>query len=181
MSETFSFTTYRPQVVQVFPPPPRITFYFERTRHNRQALAKGTITRTSNLSASGEPMACGSGTPSSCGAKPFSVLALQANAVFAGSTNRFLGVGVSNAAALPRDPFSQCGGAATAFPSVLDRPTDTSSRYFYAPISARFLKGCSRATQTRTGKGSARLDAVDATGTTTIQFKVSVTRVRCIG
>jgi hypothetical protein len=177
MSESYSFTTYRPLIMAVTHSR-RIGFDLGYTRTNRQALTKGTITRSSTLSASGEPIQCSS-TPSSCGTKAFGRLPLEVGPVLSGIT--FKGVSIHNSVTEPSDPFTQCKGPAASFPSVLDRPSNNSLRFFYAPFSASFLKGCSRAIQTRKGTGSARLEGdPDATGTVAIRFTVSVTRLRCI-
>jgi hypothetical protein len=177
-SESYSFTTYRP-LIMVVTHSRRIGFDLGYTRTNQNALTKGTITRNSTLAANGSPIQCSStSTPAMCGNKAFSRLPLQVGPVLSGNT--FKGVSIHNGITTPRDPFTQCNGPGQSFPEVLDRPSNNSLRFFYAPISARFLKGCSRATQSRTGTGTASVDHPDATGTISIRFRVSVTRLRCI-
>jgi hypothetical protein len=177
-SESYTFTTYRPLIMAVTHSR-RIGFDLGYTRTNREALTKGTINRSSTLAANGDPVQCSSNsTPAVCGTKAFGRLPLQVGPRLVG--NRFKGVSIHNGVTTPRDPFTQCNGPGQSFPSVLDRPSNNSLSFFYAPITASFLKGCSRATQTRTGTGTARVDHPDATGTIAIRFKVSVTRLRCI-
>jgi hypothetical protein len=177
-SETHTFTTYRP-LIMVVTHSRRIGFDLGYTRTNQNALTKGSIDRNSTLNANGDPVQCSSNSaPAVCGTKAFSRLPLQVGPVLAG--NRFKGVAIHNGITTPRDPFPQCNGPGQSFPEVLDRPSNNSLRFFYAPISASFLKGCSRATQSRTGTGTAQVDDPDATGTVAIRFKVSVTRLRCL-
>jgi hypothetical protein len=142
MSEGYSVRTYRRQILTVLPGVRgSLGFDPEFTRNSQEILTRGTITRTSTLSADGRAMlgGCPGGTPASCGTRSFARLALQA-APAASSRGRFQGIAINNAATQPRDPFSSCAGPLGAslvlFPGIAVRPSSTRG-----PIPASFRAG----------------------------------------
>ena len=185
MSESYSVRTYRRQILTVLPGVRgSIGFDPEFTRSNRELLTRGTITRTSTLTADGR--VCGGANPASCGTRSFARLALQA-APAASSRGRFQGIAINNAATQPRDPFSSCagplGGSLLLFPGIAERPSSTRGAIpasFRAPIPASFLKSCRHGSMTRRLDGTVAVHDSEVTGATTVHLRVTVTNLGCL-
>jgi hypothetical protein len=189
MSESYSVRTYRRMILTVLPGVRgRLDFDREFTRNSQEILTRGTITRTSTLSADGRAMigGCPGGTPASCGARSFARLALQAAPALS-SRGSFQGVAINNAATQPRNPFTACsgplGGSLRLFPNIADRPSSNGGRIpasFRAPIPASFLKSCRHGSMTRRLDGTIAVHDNEVTGATTVHLRVTVANLGCL-
>jgi hypothetical protein len=177
MSESFSLRTYRRQILAVLQGfRSSLGFDPQFTKHSQEILTRGTITRTSTLTADGR-VSCGANN-ASCGTRSFARLELSA-APANSSRGHFQGIGIDNATNTPRDPFSACPGplgGSLLFPEVPARPS------FRAPIPASFLKSCRHGTMTRPLDGTVPNNdpANGITGATTVHLRVTVTQLGCL-
>jgi hypothetical protein len=185
-SESYSIRTYRPGIQVVLQGFRGGLAFSEMHGLPPEILTRGTIRRTSTLTADGQ--VCGSASPASCGTRSFARLALSAVPA-ASSRGRFQGVGIQNSTNQPRDPFNACAGPSRilgssllAFPEVLSRYNNGRSA-FRAPIPASFLESC------RHGRMTRRLDGTvpdhvtgsqELTGATTIHLSVTVKNLGCL-
>ena len=179
MSESFSLRTYRRQILTVLQGfRSSLGFDGEFTRSNREILTRGTITRSSTLSADGQAMlgGCEGQPPASCGTRSFSRLGLAAGPGNS-SRGRFLGVVINNAVTQPRGPFDACGGPVLLFPNLASRPS------FRAPIPRSFLTSCRHGSMTRSLDGTIPQSVsgtTASTGATTVHLRVTVTDLGCL-
>jgi hypothetical protein len=191
MSESYSVRTYRRQTLVVLPGVRGRLAFSELQGQVPEILTRGSITRTSTLSADGRAMlgGCPGGTPASCGARSFARLALQAAPAIS-SRGSFQGVAINNAATQPRNPFTACsgplGGPLLLFPNIAERPSSNGGRVpasFRAPIPASFLKSCQHGSMTRRLDGTAAANTPGTTaitGATTVHLRVTVANLGCL-
>jgi len=177
MSESFSLRTYRRQILTVLQGfRSSLGFDPQFTRHSQEILSRGTITRTSTLTADGR-VSCGANL-ASCGTRSFARLALSA-APANSSRGHFQGISINNSTNQPRDPFSACPGplgGSLLFPNIVARPN------FRAPIPASFLKSCRHGSMTRRLDGTVPNNdpANGITGASTVHLRVTVTNLGCL-
>jgi hypothetical protein len=184
MSESYSVRTYRRQSLVVLPGIRGRLAFSELRGQAPEILTRGTITRTSTLTADGR--VCGGPNPASCGIRSFGRLALQAAPAIS-SRGSFQGVAINNGATQPRDPFTACsgplGGAVALFPRIADRPSSNGGRVpasFRAPIPASFLKSCRHGSMTRRLDGTITIHDNEVTGATTVHLRVTVANQGCL-
>lgn len=130
-------------------------------------LTHGTITRTSTLSAHGQPT-CGE-DPASCGTKPFSLMSLVGAGDNGRNGRRFRGISL-NSFEGPRGPFSACSSPFPALPDAL---------YRTVPFPVSFMRSCRHGKMTKrlTRTDSFTDPAAQARGDTSVALTVTVTRL----